>query len=309
MWTPAVEGLDRVEALLRDAARCPGDPFLTEVAGHLIGAGGKRLRPALALLAAGFGPRPTSHLVYRAAAAVELVHVASLYHDDVMDEAATRRGVASVNARWTNRIAILGGDYLVARAAELCAPMGADAITEQATVLSTLVRGQLRECVGVKPGTDPERFYLGVVADKTAALFVLATTLGARASGASDEVVATLRAYGRNLGIAFQLGDDVRDVALPGSASGTDLRQGVRTLPVLRAMRRRGRLRRLLNDTRPAKRQSALTLLRRSPALDDARTEVLRYADRARDALAPLPEVPAREALAGVCDKLLDYAR
>ncbi|GAA3800775.1 polyprenyl synthetase family protein [Sphaerisporangium flaviroseum] len=307
-----------VEALLRTTVHHPGDPFLSTVATHLLAAGGKRIRPALVLLAARFGDpdRPT---VLRAAAAVELMHVASLYHDDVMDEAATRRGVPSVNARWSNRVAILAGDYLVAKAAELAAPLGAEAVEEQARMLTRLVTGQLRETVGAGRHADPERYYMGVIADKTAALFTLAARLGAHASGASAEATDALGAYGEALGIAFQLADDVLDLTEPslraGKPANADLRQGVATLPLLRAVRGRGRgsarLRKLLasGPIRDAdKLATAARLLRRSPGLAETRAEVERYASRAGQALLRLPASPARETLTTMCDHIVSRA-
>ncbi|WP_214411794.1 polyprenyl synthetase family protein [Sphaerisporangium fuscum] len=249
MWTIPDAGLaawtagklTAVDELLRATLHTPHDPFLTNVATHLLGAGGKRLRPALVLLSARFGEADHPYVV-RAAACVELMHVASLYHDDVMDESATRRGVPSVNATWGNRVAILAGDYLAAKAAEIAAPLGTAALEEQARMLTRLVTGQLHETVGAGHA-DPEQYYMSVIADKTAALFALATRLGARASGAPAETGEALGRYGEALGVAFQLADDVLDLVEPSQdhtrAPGVDLRQGVATLPVLRALRTR----------------------------------------------------------------------
>ncbi|RCG24050.1 polyprenyl synthetase family protein [Sphaerisporangium album] len=347
MWTR--RALAEVEDLLASSLRSPGDPFLTSVATHLLGAGGKRLRPRIALLAATFGD-PGRPGVIRAAAAVELAHVASLYHDDVMDEAATRRGVPSVNARWGNRVAILAGDYLVAKSAELAAPLGPAAAEEQARMLTRLVAGQIREAAGVATGRhqhartraavpgpgstvrcgdrggrrdvrngDPERYYMRVIADKTAALFALAARLGAHAAGARPELRDALGEFAEAYGIAFQLCDDVLDLAEPsaraGKPAGADLRQGVPTLPMLRALRGRGRgparLRRLVarGPITDANRLAAVTrLLRDSPGLAQARAEVERYADRARRALGALPDSPARAALDGMCGELVSRA-
>ncbi|GII80299.1 geranylgeranyl pyrophosphate synthase [Sphaerisporangium rufum] len=305
--------LAEVEDLLQDTVDDPRDPLSGMVAGHLLRAGGKRRRPALALLAARFGEfdRPA---VRNAAAAVELLHVASLYHDDVMDEAATRRGVPSANARWGNRVAVLAGDLLVARAAELAAPLGAGALHEQTRMVTRLVSGQLREAFG--PGdADPERFYLGVIADKTAALFALAAGLGARAAGVAEPAREALTAFGESYGIAFQLADDLLDAAAPAADTGkpayADLRQGVATLPVLRATRRRGRgparLRRLVAGgpiTDPGRLATAARLLRRSPALAETRQEVIRHTARATGALDALPPGPARDALHAMCADL-----
>ncbi|GII89180.1 geranylgeranyl pyrophosphate synthase [Sphaerisporangium siamense] len=310
-WTR--HALAEVEDLLSATLRAPGDPFLTTVATHLLAAGGKRLRPTIALLAARFGD-PGRPEVVRAAAAVELVHVASLYHDDVMDEAATRRGVPSVNARWGNRVAILAGDYLVARAAELVAPLGPAAVEEQARMMTRLVTGQLRETVGPGRDADPERYYMRVIADKTAALFALAARLGAHAAGAGPETREALGAFGEAYGVAYQLCDDVLDIAGPdahaGKPAGADLRQGVATLPVLRALRGRGRtparLRGLLRGpvTDPGRLAAATRLLRRSPGLAQARAEVARHAGRARHALDALPGSPARTELIAMCAHL-----
>ncbi|MDH2427131.1 polyprenyl synthetase family protein [Sphaerisporangium sp. TRM90804] len=223
MWTvsdPALaawmdDSLTAVDTLLRSTLDSPDDPFLTDVATHLLNAGGKRLRPALALLASRSG-HPGRPGVIRAAAAVELMHVASLYHDDVMDEAPTRRGVASVNTLWGNRVAILAGDYLVAKAAQLVAPLGTAATDEQARMLARLVAGQLHETEGADRGSDHERHYMTVIADKTAALFTLSTRLGAHASGAPPEAIEALGAYGESLGVAFQLSDDILDLSNGG---------------------------------------------------------------------------------------------
>lgn len=293
------------EALLRSTVRCPENPFLTAVADHLFTAGGKRLRPMLALLAARFGD-PGQPGVIRAAAVVELLHVASLYHDDVMDQATLRRGVPSINARWGNSVAILAGDYLVARAAELAVPLGRAAVVAQSEALRRLVQGQVSETVGAA-GADPEEHYLRVVADKTGSLFVLSVRLGAHAAGVPVGRIEALEAYAEALGIAFQLSDDVLDIAAPsdrsGKPAGADLRAGLRTLPILRALRG-GRGSRRLRWVLAAgaigdgiARRRAMTLLRRSSGLADARAEVARYAATAQAALLALPESPARQAL------------
>ncbi|MEU8252365.1 polyprenyl synthetase family protein [Nonomuraea sp. NPDC048916] len=349
-WTR--RSLADVDDLLRSTLHSPDDPFLTTVATHLLAAGGKRLRPALVLLAARFGDHNHPHVV-RAAAAVELMHVASLYHDDVMDEAPTRRDVPSVNARWSNRVAILAGDYLVARAAELAAPLGADAVDEQARMLTRLVTGQLRETVEAGRHPHPERYYMSVIADKTAALFTLAARLGARASGAPADATTALGAYGEALGIAFQLSDDLLDLAEPAAGTGkpanADLREGVATLPVLRAIRPRirglgvgripglgvgriqgwvqgwsagrnraeegrdsARLRRMLAAgpiTDARERATVARLVRRSPGFAQTRAEAERYACQAQQALLALPDGPARDALHALCDHVAGQVR
>ncbi|MFC7547367.1 polyprenyl synthetase family protein [Plantactinospora sp. GCM10030261] len=310
--------LAEVELTARSAVHAPDDPLLTAIANHLTVAGGKRLRPVLALLAAQFGDRDSTQVI-RAAAAVELVHTASLYHDDVIDEATVRRGVASVNARWSNRVAILAGDYLIAKAAELCVPMGSTALDDQSRILTRLVTGQLREILGPRPQDDPEVYYLNVIADKTAALFALAVRLGARAAGAPAELTDPLGGYGEALGMAFQLTDDVLDVTASversGKSAGADLRQGVATLPLLRVSRGGGRtavrLRRLLAaETLGAPgRRAAARLLRHSGAIAESVAEVERYVDKARSALTALPTGPGRTALDDMCDLVLARSR
>ncbi|MEU4244424.1 polyprenyl synthetase family protein [Actinoplanes sp. NPDC026619] len=290
----------RMDQVLREAVHASGDPFLTAASTHLLDAGGKRLRPRLVLLAAQYGERNRPG-VPRAAAVVELIHVASLYHDDVADAAATRRGVPSANSRWGERTAVLVGDWLAARAALLGATLGRDSVADQAHTLTRLVRGQMREAAG----HDSEQHYLEVVADKTASLFALAARLGARAAGAPAATVQALGEYGEALGIAFQLADDLLDLHSP---SLPDLRSGVHTLPVLRALRERGghatQLRQLLADgpvRDPAARAAAAALLRRSSAIDSTRAEIERYTHRAEAALRSVPPNGAAEPLTDLC--------
>ena len=303
------EATERMDRLIRDDIAVSGDPFLTATATHLLDAGGKRLRPLLVLLAAQYGDRERPGVV-PAAAVVELVHLASLHHDDVVDRSATRRGVDSVNRRWGNHTAVLVGDYLVARAAMLGAALGRESVADQAHTLTRLVRGQLREATGATAGQDPEQHYLEVVADKTASLFALAARLGARAGGAPPAVTRALGDYGEALGIAFQLADDLLD--LSAKPEHADLRSGVHTMPVLRALRERGsdaaRLRRILargpvHD--PGERATAAALLLRSAAVATTRAEVERYADRAGAALRAIPPSAATEALADLSRRVV----
>jgi heptaprenyl diphosphate synthase len=305
-------GLDRVEALLRDAVRSDFG-FVVETARHLVDAGGKRFRPMLTLLAAHLGD-PAAPGVIESAAVVELTHLATLYHDDVMDEAGVRRGAVSANARWNNTIAILTGDYLFSRASDLLADLGPDAVRIQARTFSRLVTGQIRETVGAPADADPVEHYLLVLAEKTGSLIAASALFGAMFGGVGPAQVELLREYGELIGIAFQLADDLLDVASDsaesGKTPGTDLREGVRTLPVLYALRDPAtdpaaeQLRRLLagpitdDDTLA----EALGLLRRSPAMSEARRVLARYAARARALLAGLPDLPARAALATLAD-------
>ena len=312
---PALEadvraGLAAVEQLLRDSVKSDF-PFVTETSRHLVDAGGKRFRPMLVLLAAQFGDRHAPGVV-PAAVVVELTHLATLYHDDVMDEAPLRRGAESANARWSNTVAILTGDFLFARASDLLADLGPEAVRIQARTFERLVTGQIRETVGPGPEDDRREHYLSVVADKTGSLIATSGRFGALLSGADETVVDILTRFGERIGVAFQLSDDILDVASDsaqsGKTPGTDLREGVATLPVLHALASTdpegARLRDLLAGdlTDDVRHGEALRLLRASPALAAARAELVRWADDARAGLAALPDVPARAALESLCD-------
>jgi heptaprenyl diphosphate synthase len=302
-------GMDRVEALLRESVHSNLD-FVSEAAEHLVRAGGKRFRPLLALLAAEFG-EPDAPEVIEAAVVVELTHLATLYHDDVMDEAVVRRGAVSANSRWGNTVAILTGDYLFARASEIIAMLGPDAVRVQAQTFGRLVTGQIRETIGTPAGVDPVDHYLHVLEEKTGSLIATSAEFGARFAGAPPATVEVLRQYGEAIGVAFQLSDDLLDIASEGAESGktpgTDLREGVQTLPVLYALRSSApdgaRLRALLSGpVTDEDLPEALTLLRTSPAMAEARAVLASYADRARSVLTSLPEVPARVALESLAD-------
>jgi heptaprenyl diphosphate synthase len=298
-------GLDQVERRLREAVRSSND-LVTQVSRHLADAGGKRLRPQLALLAAHLGD-PDRPEVVDAAVVVELTHLASLYHDDVMDEAPVRRGAASANARWTNTVAILTGDYLFAKASEVVAGLGPEAVQIQARTFTRLVEGQISETAGPAPGEDPVAHHLEVVADKTGSLIATSARLGAMTAGAPAEQVEVVAEFGERIGAAFQLTDDLIDVlsetGQSGKTPGTDLREGVRTLPVLLALAdddpAGARLRELLqgpleDDERHAE---ALGLLRASPALAAASARLQEVVDDARACALRLPDGPARAAL------------
>ncbi|WP_349262220.1 polyprenyl synthetase family protein, partial [Actinocrinis sp.] len=232
------DGLVAVEELLRAAAHSD-HPFITETASHLVNAGGKRFRPLLTLLSAEFGESMASGVI-PAAAVVELTHLATLYHDDVMDEAPLRRGVPTANARWDNSIAILTGDFLFAKASQLLADLGPEAVRLQAVTFERLVTGQINECIGPKDGQAAIDHYLTVLMDKTGSLIATSARFGALLSGAPDPVVDTLTRFGEVFGVAFQLSDDVLDIASDsdqsGKTPGTDLREGVPTLPTLYAL-------------------------------------------------------------------------
>jgi heptaprenyl diphosphate synthase len=304
------EGLARVEEALT-ASVGSEHPFVREAAGHLMAAGGKRFRPMLALLAAQLGD-PRAPEVVRAAVVCELTHLATLYHDDVMDEAAVRRGAPSANSRWSNSIAILTGDLLFARASDLLADLGPEAVRIQARTFERLVTGQIRETVGPQPGDDPVAHYLAVLADKTGSLVATSARFGAGFAGVDAPLVAALTAFGEEVGVAFQISDDLLDIVSQDGASGkspgTDLREGIATLPALFVLAgddpADARLRELVSApvTDDDDHAEALALLRASAGLTRA-TEVLgQYADRARARLAGVPAGDVRDALSALCD-------
>ncbi len=304
------DGLAAVEAALLVAVAADDD-FIATAAKHLVDAGGKRFRPLLTLLAAHFGHAERTEVI-RSAVVCELTHLATLYHDDVMDEATVRRGAESANARWGNSIAILTGDFLFARASDILADLGPEAVRIQAQTFERLVTGQIRETVGPKPGVDPIEHYLAVLSEKTGSLIATSAEFGARFAGLPLEQIEALKQYGESIGIAFQISDDILDIASEtgqsGKTPGTDLREGVQTLPALYALRdgsaEGARLRQLVagplaDDTEHAE---ALSLLRASAALEQARATTVRYAESARAALDVLPDVPARAALDALAD-------
>ncbi|MEU0999370.1 MULTISPECIES: polyprenyl synthetase family protein [Streptomyces] len=313
-------GLTAVEEGLLEATKSEV-PFITEAAQHLVRAGGKRFRPLLVMLSAQFGDRHAPGIV-PSAVVVELTHLATLYHDDVMDEAAVRRGVASANTRWGNSVAVLTGDFLFARASHILADLGPEAVRVQAEAFERLVTGQILETAGPQDGRDPVEHYLDVLGGKTGSLIAVSCRFGAMMSGADETVVHVLTQYGERLGVAFQLADDVLDIASDshesGKTPGTDLREGIPTLPVLRLRERAARLQlaedialcELLDSdlTDDDRHTEALRLLRAHPALEQARRDTVRYAQDARSALAPLPECTAKTALQELCDAVVHRA-
>ncbi|GAA0333626.1 polyprenyl synthetase family protein [Actinoallomurus spadix] len=307
------ERLAEVEEALREAVQSDY-ALITDASRHLTDAGGKRFRPMLVLLAAQFGD-PAAPGVIPVAVVVELTHLATLYHDDVMDEAVMRRGQVSANNRWNNTIAILTGDFLFARASDILADLGPEAVRIQARTFARLVRGQIQETAGPAEGTDPLEHYIEVVAGKTGSLIAASGQLGALLAGAGPEIVATLTSACEKIGVAFQLSDDILDIASEseesGKTPGIDLREGIRTLPVLHVLRSAAdedaRLRELLDSdlTDDARHAEALALLRAHPAMDRARADLRRWVDEARAELLTLPDVPAREAFLSLCDFVL----
>ncbi|MDD9378165.1 polyprenyl synthetase family protein [Streptomyces sp. ZAF1911] len=318
--TDVQAGLAAVEAGLLEATKSEV-PFITEAAQHLVRAGGKRFRPLLVMLASRFGD-PYAPGIVPSAVVVELTHLATLYHDDVMDEADVRRGVESSNARWGNSVAVLTGDFLFARASHILADLGPEAVRVQAEAFERLVTGQILETAGPRDGRDPVEHYLDVIAGKTGSLIAVSGRFGAMMSGADESVVDILTQYGERLGTAFQLADDVLDIASDshesGKTPGTDLREGIPTLPVLRLreMAAQGgdpedvELVRLLDGdlTDDARHAEVLARLRVHPALEQARKDTVRYAEEARATLAPLPDCFAKSALVELCDAVVHRA-
>src|SRR5580704_4969965 len=296
----------------------PYNELFTEASRHSIAAGGKRFRALLVLLAAQFGD-PKDPRAIQAAVAIELTHLATLFHDDVMDEAEVRRGLPSVNSRWSNSVAILTGDFLFAQASRILADLGPEAVRIQAETFGRLVAGQLAETVGPRPGQDPLEHYMHVITEKTGSLIATSGQFGALFSGAPAEVATRIAVACEQLGVAWQLSDDVIDIASDsaqsGKTPGTDLRQGVRTLPVLYALRSTGqaagqsgadrRLHELLAEadlTDDALLAETLALLRAHPALAESRAHVLTWVQGARNEIMALPDVPARAAFLALCD-------
>ena len=305
--------LDLVEKLL--FAHVEGEyPFVNETSRHLIVAGGKRLRPVLTLLAANYGSTGERQVI-EAAVVCELTHLATLYHDDVMDEAPLRRGVESANERWGNAVAILTGDYLFAKASDLLADLGPEAVRLQARTFERLVIGQIKETQGPQNGADPLEHYISVIADKTGSLFGTSIRFGALLSGASSQVVEALTTFGEEIGIAFQLADDVIDIASQtnesGKTPGTDLREGVPTLVTLLVQKANrpedqklvASLAAPISDENEV--AEVLAALRTHPALDEARTIALQYAENSRKLLSVLPVNQTTSAFLTLCDSLV----
>lgn len=305
------DGVGRIEQLMDTELRS-ADQVMTDSLTHLFKAGGKRFRPLFTVLSAQIGPNPDAGEVTIAGAVIELVHLATLYHDDVMDEAEVRRGTPTANVRWGNNVAILAGDYLFATASRLVSRLGPEAVRLIAETFAQLVTGQMRETRGVTDGADPVEHYLKVVYEKTACLISAAGRFGGMFSGADGEQVERLSRLGGIVGTAFQISDDIIDIDSDsqesGKLPGTDVREGVHTLPMVYALREPGpeaaRLRELLSgpvDDDEAV-VEALTLLRASPGMAKAKEFLGQYAAQARQELAVLPDVPGRYALQALVD-------
>ena len=307
------EDLARLEQALERSVESD-DPFLTEVAGHLIRAGGKRLRPALVLASAAAGGAGVTEAVLQGGVSVELVHLGSLYHDDVIDEARSRRGVESVNARWGNLVAILAGDFLLARASEIAASLGTEVAGLLAATIGRLCEGQLTELSTAFDVTRNESAYLASIAGKTASLMAASCRIGGLTAGLERRHVEALTAFGEAFGMVFQIRDDVLDVVGTeqelGKPAGQDLVEGTYSLPVIFALADPEvgpELRELLG--RPVgspERDKARSVIRATDGISAARGVGHRYADRAAEAVRELPSGPIAGAMATLGHRLLE---
>lgn len=306
---PVLEGevrarLDEVEAALEKAVRADSD-LLAQTSSYLLSAGGKRFRPMLVLVSGYFGD-PTDPRLVPGSVAIELVHLATLYHDDVIDEADSRRGIPSVNARWDNTVAILTGDYLFARASEISTELGTDVCALLARTIAVLCDGQIREVEAAGRLDQTEGAYLEIIRRKTGALIATSCRLGGMLSDAPAEHLDVLEEFGEALGMAFQLSDDIMDVTATerelGKEPGVDMREGVYTLPVLQALSEGVRSQELAGLLSPGPPEGdrlrlALEIVRSPESLGPARTAVATEVDRAKELASCLPKGPARAAL------------
>jgi heptaprenyl diphosphate synthase len=307
-----VADMQRVENLLR--LHIQGDyPLVVETSRHLVEAGGKRLRPLLTLIAAQFGD-PNKSGIIEAAVVCELTHLATLYHDDVMDEAPLRRGVESANNRWGNSVAILTGDYLFAKASDLLADLGPEAVRLQAKTFERLVIGQINETQGKTPGLSMIDHYLQVVSDKTGSLIATSARFGALLSGADSATVETLTKFGEKVGIAFQIADDLLDVQSDstesGKTPGTDLKEGVPTLVTLYVMAStdpadKDLVERLSKPIPESDISKTILELRNHKAVKEVKDYLRQIADEANQLLAQLPSGVAKDALSNLITALI----
>ena len=307
--------LDRVESALRDAAKTEDD-FLTEVASHLIPAGGKRLRPAF-VIASALALDPSGHIderlseeMIRGGVAVELVHLGSLYHDDVMDEAETRRGIEAVNHRWGNLTAILAGDFLLAKASELAASLGTEVAELLAATIGRLCEGQVRELQLIYDIGRSEEQYLQAISGKTAELYATSCRIGAIVGGADRSVVDQLTQFGHDYGMAFQVVDDVLDLIATdeelGKPSGNDLREGVYTLPVIRMIESGDAVVDLLGGPLDdATRDLARSAVVQGPEIETSIATAQEFVDSALSSVSTLPDTPGLQGMRDAATNLL----
>jgi heptaprenyl diphosphate synthase len=307
-------GLAQVEELL--SAHIEGEyPLVEETARHLVLAGGKRLRPLLVLLTSHLGPERGAN-IFKAAVACELTHLGTLYHDDVMDEAALRRGVTSANYRWGNAVAILTGDYLFAKTSALLAEVGPEAVLLQALTFERLVIGQIQETQGPLEGDDLMAHYMKVVSNKTASLISTSARFGAMLSGADPRITETITQFGELIGIAFQLADDILDIASEsmqsGKTPGTDLREGIPTLVTILARQSEDPADADLKEilAKPIQDEvlleKTLNRLRSHKAMDQARAMLDDTSRKATTLLDDLPENSVKHALLGVISAVVN---
>lgn len=313
-------GIAKIEAGL-DADLHFADALADVTGRYLLEAGGKRVRPMLTLIAAQLGNGATPEVVL-AAEAIEITHLASLYHDDVMDEAPLRRGVPSAHAVWGNSTAILTGDLLFARASSLMSRLGERAILLQAATFERLCLGQLHETLGPQPGEDAIEHYIQVLADKTGSLIAAAARVGIVYSGAPEEYEEALVSFGEKIGIAFQLADDVIDLApandKTGKKAGTDLRAGVPTLPTLLLERQAltdpaaaallARIRSDVDAETPEADADFDLVVREvfaHPVTQETRDEARRWAEEAVAALSILPSGAVKQALSAFAEHIV----
>ncbi len=299
-----IADMKKVEELMREHIK--GDyPLVVETSRHLVEAGGKRLRPLLTLLAAQFGDS-TNYDIIKAAVCCELTHLATLYHDDVMDDAVLRRGVISANKKWNNAVAILTGDYLFSKVSDMLADIGPDAVKLQAKTFERLVIGQIKETQGKSDGLSQIDHYMKVVADKTGSLIATSARFGALLSGASPQVVECLTQFGEKVGVAFQVADDLLDVASDETASGktpgTDLKEGIPTLVTLSVIAEndpadKELISRLVKPINDEDLSQIIQELRTHKVMEKVKAYLGKIATEANDLLIDLPECAAKDAL------------
>ena len=305
----ALAGMDADRVRIEDAMRAAvvtSDPYLTEIASHLILAGGKRLRPALAVAAGQIGGGVASDDVVQGGVACELVHLGSLYHDDVMDEAETRRGVETVNARWGNLQAILAGDFLLSRASEIAASLGTEVAGLLARTIGWLCEGQIEELRHTYDVNRPEASYLASIHGKTASLYGTAARIGGIVAGLDRRTIDSLTEYGNTFGIVFQIVDDVLDLTATaeqlGKPAGHDMEEGVYTLPVLRTIANGhasgDELRDLLGKPLdPSERDKALAIVRGDEGIESAIATARQYVATAIASCENLGDGPVVDAM------------
>lgn len=311
--------MESVESRLTEAV-AHDESDVNDLTSHLVSAGGKRLRPALCLLTSFLGPDGGNEAAEISAAVVELTHLATLYHDDVMDEAPMRRGVPSVQRLAGNSAAILSGDVLFAKASSLVAQLGPEAVKLHAETFERLCYGQLRETLGPRDGVGPRDHYIRVLADKTGSLIAASARYGVLSSHGSQADADTVAEFGENVGVAFQLADDVIDIMsdheVTGKTPGTDLREGIETMPIilLKEARREGTidatgeqiLDLLDGDVTDERVDEAVGLLRSHPVMDDVRQLALSWSQAALNNISDLPDGEVRDGLTAFASLMVD---